>query len=83
MKPWYDYDEASLATGLKPSTIQKYAAQGLVASFIRTYNAGWYHYRYRVIPASEILRLQAHRLRPRKSKTGKVLWDRRSGFLPE
>lgn len=71
MRLWYDYDEASLATGLKPATIKKYCDEGKITYILRTFNAGWYHWRYRVIPASEILKLQAKRL---VSKGSNLKW---------
>jgi hypothetical protein len=72
MKDWYDYDEASLAVGLKPSTQKKMCDLKLVSYFVKTFNAGRYHWRYRAIPASEILRLQAERLTRRR----RLKWPR-------
>lgn len=62
MKLWYDYDEAAMATGLKPATIKKYCDTGKITYILRDFNGGWYRWTYRVIPASEILKLQARRL---------------------
>jgi hypothetical protein len=60
MKLWYDYDEAGAALGLKPSTIKKYCDEGRFTYIVKHFNvAGVRRWRYRVIPASEILRFQA------------------------
>lgn len=59
MKLWYDYDEAAMATGLRPATLKKYCDQKRIKYIVRRFNAGWFHCRYRVIPASEILKIQA------------------------
>jgi len=65
MKLWYDYDEAAAATGYKPATIKFFCDTGRLGYIVRWVKCQARHFRYRVIPSAEIVRLQTDRVHRR------------------
>ena len=96
MHPYvYDYDEASLLTGLAPETIREYCKQGQYGLtrgtdwIVKTYRHGAWQRRVRLLLEPGIRRLQLRGMmgskydeKLRKRKINPTITGRRGGALP-